>query len=212
MEFAEQLGAKRYERIESRCGYRNGYRERQPHTRVGTLTAHVPRDREGRSSTRLFECCQRSEKALILALQQVYVREDRHVVSEGILTVKGINGQGYREVIGVTAAPGEDGESWGEMFRSLIERGLDPSEVVCATSGDHLGLCDALQRYFAHAAWQRCQAHTRTRFQPRFLAVIVHWRDRVLTFAEWLEETIEDCLSVSGYRRAIAYDFVRQTV
>ena len=73
VEFSEQLGAKRYERTEGRCGYRNGHRERQLHTRVGTLTLRVPRDREGKFSTRLFKCCQRSEKALILALQQAYV-------------------------------------------------------------------------------------------------------------------------------------------
>ena len=73
MEFSAQLGADPYERTPNRQGYRNGYRERQLHTRVGTLTLRVPRDREGKFSTRLFERCQRSEKALILALQEAYV-------------------------------------------------------------------------------------------------------------------------------------------
>ena len=73
LEFADQLGAGHYERTETRQGYRNGYRERQLNTRVGTLTLRVPRDREGKFSTRLFERCQRSEKALILALQEAYV-------------------------------------------------------------------------------------------------------------------------------------------
>jgi transposase-like protein len=73
MEFAEHLGAEPYERTAERQGYRNGYRDRQLHTRVGTLTLRVPRDREGKFSTRLFERCQRSEKALILALQEAYV-------------------------------------------------------------------------------------------------------------------------------------------
>ena|GEM_PF-6474046 len=48
---------------------------------------------------------------LVIDARYEHVREDGHVVSEGILTVKGINGQGYREVIGVAVAPGEDGES-----------------------------------------------------------------------------------------------------
>jgi len=73
VEFTDHLGAGHYERTPDRQGYRNGYRERQLHTRVGTLTLRVPRDREGKFSTRLFERCQRSEKALILALQEAYV-------------------------------------------------------------------------------------------------------------------------------------------
>ena len=39
--------------------------------------------------------------------------------------------------------------SWGEMFRSLIERELDPAGVACVTSDDHVGLRNALQRYLA---------------------------------------------------------------
>lgn len=73
VEFTDHLGAGPYERTPGRQGYRNGYRERQLHTRVGTLTLRVPRDREGRFSTLLFERCQRSERALMLALQEAYV-------------------------------------------------------------------------------------------------------------------------------------------
>lgn len=43
------------------------------HTRVGTLTLRVPQDREGTFSTRLFARYQRSEKALVLALMEMYV-------------------------------------------------------------------------------------------------------------------------------------------
>ena len=284
MEFTEHLGAGHYERTPTRRGYRNGYRERQLRTRVGTLTLRVPRDREGKFSTRLFERCQRSEKALILALQEAYVegvstrkvsriteklcgtefskdqvsrmaqaldkeldrwrgrrlgkrypylvidaryehvREDGHVMSEGVLTVAGINGQGYREVIGVAVAPGEDKSSWGKLFRRLIERGLDPTSVVCVTSDDHLGLQDALQRYFPHAAWQRCQTHyqqnaasnvsrrdrgeVHDQLRDVFAApdvkeahrrakrMIEQWNSRVPALSEWLEETIEQTLTV----------------
>jgi len=41
----EQLGAAPYERTEGRTAYRNGVRERQLTTRVGTLTLRVPRHR-----------------------------------------------------------------------------------------------------------------------------------------------------------------------
>jgi len=70
----EFLGAEPYERSEDREGYRNGYRERDLFTRVGRLKLRVPRDREGKFSTRLFDRYQRSEKALVLALQESYLQ------------------------------------------------------------------------------------------------------------------------------------------
>jgi len=35
-EMTEHIKAQKYERNEERCGHRNGYRERNLHTRVGT--------------------------------------------------------------------------------------------------------------------------------------------------------------------------------
>ncbi len=73
-EFTEFLGAEPHERTERRRGYRNGYRPRMLTTRVGKLDLLVPRDREGRFSTELFERYQRSEKALVLSLMEMYVQ------------------------------------------------------------------------------------------------------------------------------------------
>ncbi len=72
-EMTAHLGAARYERSDTRQGHRNGYKPRQMHTRVGTLTLRVPQDREGTFSTQLFARYQRSEKALVLALMEMYV-------------------------------------------------------------------------------------------------------------------------------------------
>lgn len=74
LEFKEYLGAEPYERSEERQGYRNSHRQRELITRVGRLTLRVPRDREGHFSTELFERYQRSEKALVLALQESYLQ------------------------------------------------------------------------------------------------------------------------------------------
>jgi len=68
------LGAERHERTEARRGYRNGTKPRQLKTRVGTLELLVPKDREGRFRTELWERYQRSEKALLLAVAEMYVR------------------------------------------------------------------------------------------------------------------------------------------
>lgn len=72
-EMTAYLGAARYERSDARQGHRNGYKPRQLHTRVGTLSLRVPQDREGTFSTQLFARYQRSEKALVLALMEMYV-------------------------------------------------------------------------------------------------------------------------------------------
>ncbi len=72
-EMTEHLGAAPYERVEGRTGRRNGYKPRALRTRVGTLNLLVPQDRDGTFSTRLFSRYQRNEKALVLALMEMYV-------------------------------------------------------------------------------------------------------------------------------------------
>lgn len=73
-EMEEALQAGKGERTESRLGYRSGYYPRTLVTRVGRLELRVPQDRQGRFSTEVFERYQRSEKALVLALAQMYVQ------------------------------------------------------------------------------------------------------------------------------------------
>lgn len=69
----EQLGAGPYERNEERTAYRNGFRERQLTTRIGTITLNVPRHRNGEFSTTLFQRYQRSEQALVLAMIEMVI-------------------------------------------------------------------------------------------------------------------------------------------
>ena len=72
-EMTEHVGAAPYERSATRTGQRNGYKPRALRTRVGTLNLLVPQDRERTFSTRLFSRYQRNEKALVLALMEMYV-------------------------------------------------------------------------------------------------------------------------------------------
>jgi len=220
LEFSQFLGAEPYERSQDRKGYRNGYYQRELFTRAGRLTLRVPRDRKGRFSTDIFERYQRSEKALVLALQESYlqgvstrkvkkiteklcgvqftkdqvssmaqeldeelatwrtralemaypylivdahdeyVREDGQVESDGVLLVKGIRADGYREILSVFVAPTEEEATWNEVFSDLLERGLDADAVECITSDEHKGLRKAMRRYFPKATWQRCQTHS----------------------------------------------------
>lgn len=72
-EMTSFLGADAYERTGERKGYRNGYKPRTLKTRVGELELMVPKDRDGQFQTELFERYQRSEKALVLAVTQMYL-------------------------------------------------------------------------------------------------------------------------------------------
>ena len=72
-EMTEMLGAEKGERTDGRTGYRSGYYNRTLMTRVGKLELRVPQDRQGRFSTEVFERYQRSEKALVSALAEMYV-------------------------------------------------------------------------------------------------------------------------------------------
>jgi transposase-like protein len=153
-----------------------------------------------------------------------YVRENGHVESDGVLTVKGVNAQGYREIIGIDAAPGEEEATWGAVFEDLLERGLDSRSVRLVVSDEHRGLKSALRRYFPAAIWQRCQTHyqrnagskvpRRERDQihsqlrdvfdapdlkqawQRANRLIEEWAVTYPDLSAWLEETIADALAV----------------
>jgi putative transposase len=73
-EMSETIGAEKGERTETRLAYRSGYYPRSLVTRVGTLELRVPQDRAGRFSTELFQRYQRSEKALVGTLAEMYVQ------------------------------------------------------------------------------------------------------------------------------------------
>jgi transposase-like protein len=70
----ETLGAQKGERTSARIGYRSGYYSRTLITRVGKLELRVPQDRQGHFSPQLFERYQRSEKALVSALAEMYIQ------------------------------------------------------------------------------------------------------------------------------------------
>lgn len=74
LEMEETLQAGKGERTMERQGYRSGYYGRTLITRVGKLELRVPQDRQGRFRTEVFERYQRSEKALVGALAEMYVQ------------------------------------------------------------------------------------------------------------------------------------------
>ena len=73
LEVAQHVGADRYERAANRTGERNGYRDRNWDTRVGSIELRVPRVRDGGYYPALLEPRRRGERALVAVVQEAYV-------------------------------------------------------------------------------------------------------------------------------------------
>lgn len=74
LEVTEHVGAERHERTPMRTGQRNGYREREWDTRVGTIELQVPRVRDGSFFPTLLDPRKRAERALVAVVQEAYVQ------------------------------------------------------------------------------------------------------------------------------------------
>src|SRR3954447_4954494 len=74
LERAAVLGAGPYERAEGRTGYANGYKPKTVQTRVGALTLAVPQARGVEFYPSALEEGVRSERALKLAVAEMYVQ------------------------------------------------------------------------------------------------------------------------------------------
>jgi len=70
----KHLNAKPYERSDERNGYANGYKPKTVKTRVGEVTFDIPQVREGGFYPEALEKGLRSERALMLALAEMYVQ------------------------------------------------------------------------------------------------------------------------------------------
>jgi transposase-like protein len=74
IERSNALGAGPYERSEGRIGHANGYKPRTIHTRIGPLTVEVPQARGIEFYPSALEKGVRSERALKLAVAEMYVQ------------------------------------------------------------------------------------------------------------------------------------------
>ncbi len=74
IERSRHLEADPYERTRSRIGYANGFKDKTVKTRLGELGLQVPQVREGNFYPSILERGLRSERALKLALAEMYVQ------------------------------------------------------------------------------------------------------------------------------------------
>jgi len=73
-EFSDYIGVAPYVRESGRRDYRNGYKPRRIKTRVGEIELSVPQARIAPFRTQLFRRYQRSERAFLLALQEMIIQ------------------------------------------------------------------------------------------------------------------------------------------
>ena len=74
LERSHALGAGPYQRTEHRNGYANGFKPKTLHTRLGPLTVEVPQARGVEFYPSALEKGVRSERALKLAVAEMYVQ------------------------------------------------------------------------------------------------------------------------------------------
>lgn len=215
-ERASYLEAEPYERIDGRKDYANGFKPKNLTLSTGKIKVDVPQVRKSGFRPKALEIGSRSERALKLAIAELYVQgvstrnvtkvtealcgleitsgqvsrlakeldEDleefrnrplsefpivyldahyqkvRHggsVIDLAVLIAVGVNRDGKREILGVSAKLSEAEVHWRDFLEDLVSRGLRATELII--SDDHAGLKAARKRVFPGVKWQRCIFH-----------------------------------------------------
>ena len=86
----------------------------------------------------------------------VKVREQGRIVSVAVIVAVAVNGDGRREVLGLSIGASEAETFWTDFLRSLARRGLRGVKLVISDA--HEGLKAAVSKVL-HAGWQRCRVH-----------------------------------------------------
>ena len=68
-----------------------------------------------------------------------------------------MNGEGYREILGICEGAKEDKAGWSAFLKHLKERGLKGVRLIISDAC--LGLAESAAEFFPEAAWQRCIVH-----------------------------------------------------
>jgi transposase-like protein len=82
------------------------------------------------------------------------------VEAEPSLVVLGIDQYNKRSIIAIEPGFKDSAKAWETVFHSLIERGLDVSEVKLGIMDGLPGLENAFKEYFPNAKTQRCWVHS----------------------------------------------------
>jgi putative transposase len=162
---------------------------------------------------------------LMLDARYEKVRVGGRVISQAVLVTVGFTSGGRREVLDWRVADSESEQSWGEVFKSLKDRGLGQVQLV--VSDAHSGIRAAISRHLQGATWQRCRVHFKREmgrkvsykklkqlmgelaavFAPEEKAecllraeeMAVRWEQAAPAVAAMLRAGVEDCLAVLSF-------------
>lgn len=89
-----------------------------------------------------------------IVMKRSWAGEVRNV---SLLVAIGVNGEGYREILGIVEGAKEDKAGWSGFLKHLKERGLKGVQLIISDAC--IGLAESAAEFFPDAAWQRCVVH-----------------------------------------------------
>lgn len=160
---------------------------------------------------------------LILDARYEKVRDGGVVRDAAILSAIGVDPEGRRSLLGVSAALSEAEVHWRGFLDDLVRRGMRGVDFI--VSDDHAGLRAARRAVLSGATWQRCQFHLaqnaihhapsvairkvigeelRTVWnakdlvtaQSELTTLVARYREPAPRLAQWLEDNVPEGLPV----------------
>jgi len=89
-----------------------------------------------------------------IVMKRTWAGEVRNV---SLLVAIGVNGDGYREILGICEGAKEDKSGWSAFLRHLTDRGLNGVELIISDACR--GLVESVAEFLPEARWQRCVVH-----------------------------------------------------
>jgi putative transposase len=158
------------------------------------------------------------------------VRHEGQVRDLAVLKAIGVNKEGQREILGVSANLSEAEIHWRNFIDDMLSRGLKGIQLII--SDDHKGLKAALRSSLPSAPWQRCifhlcqnaiayapkvamkgeiaqavkdiyQAISLEEAQSRLKDTVKAYEGKAKKFCDWLEENIEEGLTFFSFPRKL---------
>jgi putative transposase len=69
----------------------------------------------------------------------------------------GVNGEGYREILGICEGAKDDKAGWSGFLKHLKERGIKGVRLIISDAC--MGLSENAAKFFPEGTWQRCIVH-----------------------------------------------------
>jgi len=216
--YLEGVSTRRVQDItEKLCGYEVSS------TQVSRVTKELDEQFDQFRSRPIGEICYLMVDAMYLK-----VRHNGSVINMALLLAYGVNSEGKREILGASTSLSEAEVHWREFFKHLQSRGMYGVRLMI--SDNHPGMKAARMAVFPSMPWQRCQFHLAQNAQSYvskkamreeiaevvrdifnsptiemarelIRQTLIKYQKRAPEFAKWLEENIEEGLTVYQFPR-----------